>query len=168
MILDVSVIPLLRSEAVVSLPSEAWLSLTSIPADRESLTMEAMEHPNARTVEDVIERTQSTLKEYENASQRLDPVANKLLRLMGPNLYLIKDRLESIEDDDEVMGRLEKIKIGCEAVPFLNALDVDVSAICTYLQNAMSPLREAEVDVYAQALDGYVGVLKAVLSRSKK
>jgi hypothetical protein len=167
-ILDVKGFPFLRNKAVASLPSEAWSSLISISTDHESLTMEVMPHQNTCTIEDVIKTTDGTLKECKGASQRLDPAANVWLRPLGRNLGQIKVYLGMIEDDKEVLDRLDVMEIGGEAAPFLNALDRDMSVICTYLQNATSPLKEAEVEAYAQALDGYAVVLNVVLSRSKK
>jgi hypothetical protein len=130
--------------------------------------MKAIANQNACTVVYDMEMTERTLDEYRIASQRLDSVANTLLQPVGENLKWVKDRLESIEDDEEVLERLEKIRIGGEEAPFLNALYGDMSVVCTYLQNATSPLREAEVEGYAQALDRYANLLKVVLSRSKK
>jgi hypothetical protein len=158
----------LGSEAVVSLPSEAGHSFTSVPVNCESLAMAATAHRNARTIDHVIETTQRTLNEYENASQRLDLVANVLLRPVGRNLDRVKERLESVEDDEEILERLENIEIGGEAAPLLNALYEDMSVVCAYLQNVTSQLREAEVDGYVQALGQYANLLKVVLSRSKK
>jgi hypothetical protein len=130
--------------------------------------MEVLAHRDSCTVENVIETTGKTVNECENAYQRLDSVASTLLRPLGQNLDWVKDRLESVEEDKEILERLEKIEIGGEAAPFLNALNGDMSTICTYLQNVTSPLREAEVDGYAEALDQYAAVLKVVLSRNKK
>jgi hypothetical protein len=142
--------------------------LTSVPAHRETLAMEAIAHQDDCTVEDVIETTKKALIEFKNASQRLDSAAIESLWHVRRSLDRIGDRLETIENDEEVLGRLEKIGIGVESAPFLNALDGDISTICTYLQSATSPLRVAEVDGYAQALDRYAEVLKVVLSRNKK
>jgi hypothetical protein len=168
-IFDIDIFPFLRirSEAVVSLPSEAWHSLTFVPAYREPIAMEVIANRDACTVEHVIKTTKRALQEYKNTSKRLDSFAIELLRLVGRSLDWVEDRLESIENDDEVLGQLKKITIGSGAASFLNALDGDMSAICMYLQNATDPLREAEVDGYAQALSRYADVLKVVLSRNK-
>jgi hypothetical protein len=129
--------------------------------------MEAAAYRNVCTIEHVIETTGKTLNEYENASERLGSDA-KALRPIGRSLNWVKDRLEMIVDDDEVLVRLNKIAVGAETTPFLDQLDRDLSAIRTYLQDATSPLREAEVDGCNKALGRYAEVLKVVLSRSKK
>jgi hypothetical protein len=128
--------------------------------------MEASEHRSACTIEHVIETTERTLNERENVSERLGSGA-KVLRPLGRDLNRVKDRLESIADDNEILMRMNKITIGAEAIPFLDQLDRDLSAICTYLQTATSPLREAEVDGYVQAIERYAEVLKVVLIRNE-
>jgi hypothetical protein len=84
----------------------------------------------------------------------------------------VRDRLESIVDDDEVLERLENIAVGGSAKrPFLTGLGVDMEVICKYLQNADpsgSPLKKAEVDAYAQALNRYGEILKIVLRKNMK
>jgi hypothetical protein len=86
---------------------------------------------------------------------------------VGRELDRVKDRLESIVDDDEILMQMNKITIGTGAIPFLAQLDRDISAMCTYLQNTTNPLREDEVDGYGQAMGRYAEVLKVVLSRNK-
>jgi hypothetical protein len=128
--------------------------------------MEATEYRNVCTIDHVIETIEKTLNECENASERLGSDA-KALRPVGRDLNRVQVQLESIMDDDEVLMRMSKITIGAEAIPFLDQLDRDLSAICTYLQNTTSPLREDEVDGYGQAMGRYAEVLKVVLSRNK-
>jgi hypothetical protein len=129
--------------------------------------MEATEYRNVCTIERVIKTAERTLNECENASERLGSDA-KALRLVGRDLVQIKDSLESIVDEEEVLERLKEITIGAEAIPFLDQLNRDLSVICTYHQNAASPLREVEVDGYAQAMGRYAEVFKVVLSRNRK
>jgi hypothetical protein len=129
--------------------------------------MEATEDRNVCTIEDAIETTERTSNEYENASERLGSDA-KVLRPLGRNLILVKDRLEMIVEDEEFQERLDEITVGAEVTPLLDQLDRDLSAINMYLQNAASPLREVEVDGYAQAMGRYAEVFKVVMSRNKK
>jgi hypothetical protein len=154
------------STCIASLPSEAVQPLTSILT--MSLAMDPTAHRNVGTIEHVIETTGKALKEYEIASQRLDLVANALLRPVWQSLDRIKDRLESVVDDEEVIEKLNEITVGIDAAPLLDQLDWDLFALCTYLRNANSPLREAEVNGCAQVLGRYAGVLKVVLSKSMK
>jgi hypothetical protein len=128
--------------------------------------MEATAYRSVYTIEHVIETTERALNECKNASERLGSAA-KPLRPVGRNLDRVKDRLESMMDDDEVLMRMNEITIGVEATPFLDQLGWDLSAICTYLRNTTSPLREAEVNGYVQAMDRYAEVLKVVLSRNQ-
>jgi hypothetical protein len=128
--------------------------------------MEATVYRNVYTIEHVIRITEKTLDEHENASERLGSDA-KALRPVGRNLNWVKDRLEMIVKDEEVRERLDEITVGSEATPFLDQLDRDLSAIHSYLLNVISPLREAEVDGYVQAMGRYAEMLKVVLSKNK-
>jgi hypothetical protein len=128
--------------------------------------METITDRNLYTIEHVIKTAERTLEEYENTSDRLGS-DRKALRPVGRNLNLVKDRLELIVGVEEDQGQLDEITVGSEATPFLEQLDLDLSSICTYLQNATSPLREAEVDGYVQTMGRYAEVLKVVLSRNK-
>jgi hypothetical protein len=128
--------------------------------------MEATAYRDVCTIAHVIQTAERTLNECENASERLGSDA-KALRPVERDLDRVKDRLESIVDDEEILMRMNKITIGAEATPLLDQLDRDLSTICTYLQNSTSPLREAEVDRYIQAMSRYAEVLKVVLSRNK-
>jgi hypothetical protein len=130
--------------------------------------MEAIAYRDAYTVERVIETIDRTLNEHENAFERLDRAGNKLLHLLGQNLYLVKHHLKFVEKAVEILERLYKITVGGESIPLLNALDRDMSTIRTYLKNAKISLREAEVDGYVQALGRYADVLTVVLSRSNE
>jgi len=130
--------------------------------------MEVIAHQAISAVADVIEKTEKALGEHENASRRLDSEANALIRPVGRNLNRVYDRLESVGEDEEVLNRLEDIVVGGEDASFLNALDRDISAVCTYLQTVTSPLRENEVDGYARALERYAEVLKVVSGRNQK
>jgi hypothetical protein len=129
--------------------------------------METTAYRSACSLEHVIETTERTSNEWEKASDRLGSDA-KVLRPAGRNLDRVKVLLESIIDDEEVLERLKDITVGSEATAFLEQLDRDLSAICTYLQNAANPLKEMEVDGYTQAMGRYAEVFKVVVSRNKK
>jgi hypothetical protein len=125
------------------------------------------------TVEDALKTAETTCNEYENASQKLASDANALLLLpLSLPLDRVRERLESIVDDEEIRERLENITIARpDNRSLMSGLDVDMQAICTYLQNAGSnscPLKKAEVDVYAQALTRYGEVLKTVRNKNVK
>jgi hypothetical protein len=127
--------------------------------------METIAYRGVYTIKHVIATAGRALNEYEDTSERLGSDA-KALRPMGHDLVRVKDRLESIANDEEVLMRVNEITIGAEETLFLDQLNRDLSAIRTYLRNTASPLREPEVDGYVQAMSRYVEVLKVVLSRS--
>jgi hypothetical protein len=123
------------------------------------------------TVEDVLKTAETTCNEYETTSEKLASDANALLLLpLSLPLDRVRERLESIVDDEDVRERLENITVArSDKRPFLSGLDVDMQTICTYLQNAGSSsgsLKRAEVDVYAQALTRYGEVLKAIRNKN--
>jgi hypothetical protein len=128
--------------------------------------MEATEHRNVCTIEHVIETTKRTSNEWEKASDRLGSDA-KTLRPVGRNLDRVKDILESILGDEEVLARLKEITVGAESIPFLDQMDWDLAVIRTYLEKATSSLREVEVDGYAEAMGRYAEVFKVVSSRNQ-
>jgi hypothetical protein len=127
--------------------------------------MEATAYRSIYTIEHVIETIDRTLNESENASERLGSDA-KALRPVGRNLNRVKFQLELMTDDEEVLMRMNEINIGAGDTPFLDQLDQDLSAMRMYLQNVTSPLREVEVDGYAQAMNRYAEVPMVVLTRS--
>jgi hypothetical protein len=136
--------------------------------------MASVAPPPSCTVEDVLKTAEATFNEYQSASQRFASDANALLLLpaLGLAVDRVRDRLESIVDDNEVLERLQNVAVGDSVQrPFLSGLNMDMQAIYTYLRNAGpsgTPLKKAEVDVYAQALNRYGEVLKIVQKKNAK
>jgi hypothetical protein len=153
-----------------------WTSalLSSLAFVSSYLAMASVARLSGCTVEDVIRTAETTLDEYQSALQRFASNTNALMLLPALSLAVdrVRDRLESIVDDDEVLERLENIAVeGSAKRLFLRGLDVDMQAICAYLRNAGpsgTPLKKAEVDVYAQALTRYGEVLKIVQKKNVK
>jgi hypothetical protein len=145
--------------------------LSSVVFVSSYLAMASVARLPVCTVEDVLKTAETTFNEYQNASQRFASDANALLLLpLSLPLDRVRERLESIVDDEEVRERLENITVArSDKRYFLSRLDVDMQAILTYLQNASpssGPLKKTEVDVYAQALTRYGEVLKAVRNKN--
>jgi hypothetical protein len=127
------------------------------------------------TIEDVMKTVDTTLIEYQNVYRRFasDPETLSLLHILSQTLDRVQDRLESTADDDDVLAQLESITVGetDKERPFLSVLNVDMQTICAYLQSAASsgsPLENAEINVYAEALHRYGKVLKAIHKKKKK
>jgi hypothetical protein len=147
----------------------AFLKLSSF----SDLAMASVAHLPSYTVEDVIKTADTTFNEYQHASQKFASDANALMLLPVLSLQLVhvQSLLESIVDDEEVLERLESIIVGepTKRHSFLSGLNVDLQAICTYLQNVNpsgGSLKKADLDIYSQALKRYGEVLKIVRKRN--